>query len=301
MPLTWDFAAHWFASFGAPDQRLPEQRRNTSSCGRAASEAIQPLPNRLQVRYSAESRPGCSNSSLLVEGSNKMTASTRPSSGDDRNRKLTKRQQDILTYVRKSTKRRGHGPSMREIADAVGLRSTSAVSHQLTILERKGYLTRGARMPRTVVEKLPAQRLVQERWDEAGEAPADFGSQNTVGVPMFERMAAGDPVTANPESVGTIWLPREMIGSGVFFAVRVVGDSMEKVDISDGDWALVRQQDEAHNGDIVVALIEGEATVKTFFRASGHTWLIPQNTGYEPIPGDRCRLLGKVVRTISRI
>jgi repressor LexA len=155
-------------------------------------------------------------------------------------------------------------------------------------------------MPRTVVERLPAHRAVQERWDEAGEAPADLGSQDMIGVPMFERMAAGDPVIANPESVGTMWFPREMIGFGVFFAVKVVGDSMEKVNISDGDWAVVRQQDEAHNGDIVAAMIEDEATVKTFFRASGHTWLIPQNTGYEPIPGDRCRLLGKVVTTISR-
>ena len=135
----------------------------------------------------------------------------------------------------------------------------------------------------------------------AAAPPADLGSRDMIGVPMFERMAAGDPVTANPESVGTMWFPREMIGSGVFFAVKVVGDSMEKVNISDGDWAVVRQQDEAHNGDIVAAMIEDEATVKTFFRASGHTWLIPQNTGYEPIPGDRCRLLGKVVRTISRI
>src|SRR5262249_1327134 len=147
-------------------------------------------------------------------------------------------------------------PSMREIGDAVGLSSTSAVSRQLTILEKKGYLTRSARMPRTVSEKLPAHQVVQERWNEAGEAPADFGSQATVGVPMFERMAAGDPVTANPESVGTVWLPREIVGSGVFFAVRVVGDSMINANIVDGDWVVVRRQDEAHNGDIVAALIE---------------------------------------------
>ena len=107
-----------------------------------------------------------------------MTASTRPSSGDGHNHGLTRRQQDILTYVRESTKSRGYRPSMREIADAVGLRSTSAVSHQLTILEQKGLLTRGSRMPRTVVEKLPAHRAAQERWDEghfqkgqAGQSP----------------------------------------------------------------------------------------------------------------------------------
>lgn len=229
-----------------------------------------------------------------------MTASTRTSGDDGRDGELTERQQAILAFVRESTELRGYCPSMREIADAVGLRSTSAVFYHFKILAGKGHLTRGARMPRTVVENLPGHRVVQERWDEAGEAPADFGSQNTVGVPMFERMAAGDPVTASPDSVGTMWLPREMIGSGVFFAVRVAGDSMINVNIFDGDWAVVRQQDSARNGDIVAALIDEEATVKTFHFVGGHAWLMPQNPRYQPILGDQCRVMGKVITTISR-
>lgn len=239
---------------------------------------------------------------------------------------LSERQQKVMQFLWDCPS--SYAPSMQEIGKAVGLKAQSAVRYQLIEMEAKGwvrrhpkrpralewrqpdgglpirpegYLDRGARMPRTVVEKLPGHRVVQERWDEAGEAPADFGSQNTVGVPMFERMAAGDPVTANPESVGIMWLPREMVGSGVFFAVRVVGDSMRNVNIFDGDWVVARQQDEAHNGDIVVALIEEKAAVKTFYRASGHVWLMPQNAGYEPILGDRCRLMGKVVRKISGI
>jgi repressor LexA len=239
---------------------------------------------------------------------------------------LSERQQKIMQFLWDCPF--SYPPSMREIARAVGLEAQSAVEHQLTKMQVKGwvrrhpgrprtlewrqpdgglpirpegYLDRGARTPRTVVEKLPGHRVVQERWDEAGETPADFGSQNMVGVPMFEQMAAGDPVTANPESVGIMWLPREMVGSGVFFAVRVVGDSMRNVNIFDGDWVVARQQDEAHNGDIVVALIDEEATVKTLYRASGRIWLMPQNASYEPILGDRCRLMGKVVRKISGI
>ena len=122
----------------------------------------------------------------------------------------------------------------------------------------------------------------------------------TVGVPMFERMAAGDPVVASPESVGTMWLPREMVGSGAFFAVRVVGDSMVNANIFDGDWVVVRQQDAARNGDIVAALIDEEAMVKTFHFASGHVWLMPQNPRYQPILGDHCRVMGKVITTVRR-
>ena len=228
-----------------------------------------------------------------------MTAD-QPSAGRRGNRAGKERRQAILDFHRSFVERHGYCPSIREVADAVGLKSTSAVSRHFTILEKEGCLTRGARMPRTVVEKLPGHRVVQERWDEAGEAPADFGSQDTVGVPMFERMAAGDPVVASPESVGTMWLPREMVGSGAFFAVKVVGDSMVNANIFDGDWVVVRQQDAARNGDIVAALIDEEATVKTFHFVSGHVWLMPQSPSYQPILGDHCRVMGKVVTTVRR-
>jgi repressor LexA len=229
-----------------------------------------------------------------------MTTSTQPSGGDGHDDVLTERQQKILDSIRKSVEDRGYPPSMREIADAVGLRSTSAVSYQLKILEKKGYLTRGAKMPRTVVE-MPPRLQVQESSEEVGKAPVSIGSQRMVGVPLFERIAAGRPVIVNPDSQGVMQLPSELVGSGVLFAVRVVGDSMVNASIFDGDYVVVRQQDAADNGDIVAALIEEEATVKTFHRVSGHVWLMPQNPSYKPIQGDHCRLMGKVVATVHPI
>lgn len=132
-------------------------------------------------------------------------------------------------------------------------------------------------------------------------ASMSIGSQNMVSVPLFERIAAGNPVIANPYSEGFMHLPSEMVGSGALFAVRVAGDSMVNASIFDGDYVVVRQQDVALNGDIVAALIEEEVTVKAFHRVKGHVWLMPQNPSYEPIPGDGCRLMGKVVATVHPI
>jgi repressor LexA len=122
-----------------------------------------------------------------------------------------------------------------------------------------------------------------------------------VRVPLFDRIAAGNPVIVNPDSEDAIQLPRELAGSGVLFAVKVVGDSMVNASIFDGDYVVVRQQDAADNGDIVAALIEEEATVKTFHRVNGHVWLMPQNPNHEPIQGDQCRIMGKVVATVHPI
>ena len=190
---------------------------------------------------------------------------------------------------------------MREIADTVGLKSTSAVSYQLKTLEQMGRLTRDANMPRTVVEKPTRRRIRREGPDEATQAPSGMGPQNMTSVPLFEQIAAGHPVTANPECEDSMQLPAEMVGSGALFAVRVAGDSMVNADIFDGDCVVVRQQDTAHDGDIVAALIDDEATVKTFRRANGQVWLMPQNPSYKPIPGDQCSVMGKVVATVHRI
>jgi repressor LexA len=214
---------------------------------------------------------------------------------DDHDHRLTPRRQKILNCIHDSVERRGYPPSMREIADAVGLKSTSAVSYQLKILEHMGHLTRDARMPRTVVEKPPYPRVQHEAEEAATGSPA------MVSVPLFEQIAAGAPVVANPYPEGTMHLPEEMTGSGALFAVRVAGDSMAGANIFDGDCVIVRQQDTARNGDIVAALIQDEATVKTFHRADGHVWLMPQNPGYQPILGDQCGLMGKVVATVHRI
>ncbi len=154
-----------------------------------------------------------------------------------------------------------------------------------------GYLARDANKARTVVAKPRRLRVIQE----------GNGSQNMVCIPLFERIAAGIPVMANPDSEDIMQLPREMVGSGDLFAVRVVGDSMVNANIFDGDCVVVRQQQVADDGDIVAARIDDEATVKTFQRANGHVWLMPQNPSYEPILGDRCRLMGKVVATVHRM
>ena len=230
------------------------------------------------------------------------TRTRQPGGGDhDRDRRLTPRRQKILNCIRDSVERRGYPPSMREIADAVGLKSTSAVAYQLKTLQQMGHLTRGPKMPRTVVEKPSRRRVRHGRLHEAAQAPAGRGSQHMISVPVFERIAAGAPVTANPEPEGSMQLPAGMVGSGALFAVRVAGDSMVNAHIFDGDCVIVRQQDTAHDGDIVAALIEDEATVKTFRRANGHVWLMPQNPRYQPIPGDQCGLMGKVVATVHRI
>jgi repressor LexA len=234
-----------------------------------------------------------------------MTTRTQPPGDDDWNGALTERQQKILACIRESRERRGYSPSLREIALAVGLKSTSAVAYQLKTLEEKGRLSYDPRTPRSVVETPPRPRVLEERIGETGNALTSIGWQEMVSVPLFERIAAGDPVIANPDPVGIMQLPREMVGSGVLFAVRVAGDSMVNANIFDGDCVVVRYQKVADNGDIVAARIKNGAeegvTVKTFRRMQGHVWLVPQNPTYEPIPGDDCELMGKVVATIHRI
>lgn len=230
-----------------------------------------------------------------------MIANAPPPDGDDGNHMLTERQQMVLDCVHQSMESRGYPPTLREIASAVGLKSISAVDHHVKTLEKKGYLTRDAGMSRTVVERPSRLRLIQERSDKVSSGPMNAVSQNLVNVPLFERIAAGNPVIANPYSEGFMHLPREMVGSGALFAVRVTGDSMVNASIFDGDYVVVRQQNDAVKGDIVAALIEEEITVKTFQQVNGHVWLMPQNPSYEPIPGDDCRLMGKVVATVHSV
>ena len=212
---------------------------------------------------------------------------------------LSERQRRILDFVHAYTGRHGVSPSFREIGDAVGLRAISAVKYQVEQLQEKGCLARRNRMPRTIVAKPRRLRSIAVGPGELEEASADPGSRDMVGMPLYESVAAGErPVDANPDAVGTIWLPRDMVGAGRVFAVRVTGDSMVDVSIFDGDCVVVRQQNDAVNGDIVAALIEGGGTVKTFLRTEDHVWLMPENPSYEPILGDGCRIMGKVVATL---
>jgi repressor LexA len=214
---------------------------------------------------------------------------------------LTWRQRKVLQVIRESVQRRGYPPSMREIGEAVGLTSTSSVSYQLSTLQNKGYLRRDAGRPRTVEVRLPGHPAVRPEPDIDDDTPMDIASQEAAYVPLVGRIAAGGPILAE-ESIEDIFpLPRQIVGEGNLFLLKVVGDSMINAAIADGDWVVVRQQPVAENGDIVAAMLDGEATVKTFKRSADHIWLMPHNPAYAPIPGDEAEILGKVVAVLRRV
>jgi len=210
---------------------------------------------------------------------------------------LTERQRTILDVIRASVTSRGYPPSIREIGDAVGLTSTSSVAHQLRTLERKGYLRRDPNRPRAVDVRTAEDMAHIVTTDVAG---SDALPEPTF-VPVLGRIAAGGPILAEEAVEDVFPLPRELVGEGSLFLLKVVGDSMVDAAICDGDWVVVRQQNVADNGDIVAAMIEGEATVKTFKRTRGQVWLMPHNRAFDPIPGNDAAVLGKVVTVIRKI
>lgn len=227
---------------------------------------------------------------------------------------LTPRQRLVLDTIRSSVERRGYPPSMREIGDAVGLTSPSSVKHQLTTLERKGYLRRDPNRPRAIEVMHPDDSraitpLAGQPWsrpDELGTlgeevlAPRD-GTPTPSYVPVVGRIAAGGPILAEQVVEDVFPLPRQLVGDGDLFLLRVAGDSMIDAAICDGDWVVVRRQPVAENGEIVAAMIDGEATVKTFRRRDGHVWLMPHNPAYDPIPGDESLVLGRVVSVLRSL
>jgi repressor LexA len=219
----------------------------------------------------------------------------------DPNHVLTWRQRKVLQVIRESVQKRGYPPSMREIGEAVGLTSTSSVSYQLSTLQSKGYLRRDAGRPRTVEVRLPGHPAVRPEADEPDEAAFDIASQDAAYVPLIGRIAAGGPILAEEAIEDIFPLPKQLVGNGTLFLLKVVGDSMINAAITDGDWVVVRQQPVADNGDIVAAMIDGEATVKTFKRSDDHIWLMPHNPAYTPIPGDEATILGKIVTVLRRV
>ncbi len=212
---------------------------------------------------------------------------------------LTPRQRKVLEVIRDSVERRGYPPTVREIGEAVGLTSTSSVSHQLAMLQKKGFLRRDPSRPRAVDVRLPGETAAANAvQDEAAERAA---RPVPAYVPVIGRIAAGGPVLAEQAVEDVFPLPRELVGSGTLFMLKVVGDSMVDAAIADGDWVVVRQQPNAENGDIVAAMIDGEATVKTYKRRDGHVWLLPHNEAYSPIPGDDAVVLGRVVTVLRKV
>src|SRR5271154_2832388 len=224
---------------------------------------------------------------------------------------LTWRQRKVLQVIRESVQKRGYPPSMREIGEAVGLTSTSSVSYQLSTLQKKGYLHRDVGRPRTVEGRLPGPPAVRPEpgREREEEVPADIPgidipSQEAAYVPLIGRIAAGGPILAEQYVEDIFPLPRQLVGEGTLFLLKVSGDSMINAAIADGDWVVVRKQEDAQNGEIVAAMLDGataEATVKTVKRSDGHVWLIPHNPAYTPILGDDATVLGKVVAVLRRV
>ena len=223
---------------------------------------------------------------------------------------LSERQEEVLQFVRDAVRQHGYPPSIREIGEAVGLRSTSSVSYQLQVLQKKGYLQRHSGRPRTT-ELLPAPASPPPgppAADRAAPAPAafDIPSQEAAYVPWVGHIAAGGPIIATQQIEDTFPLPKQLVGEGEHFLLQVRGDSMINAAITDGDWVVIRAQENAENGEIVAAMLEGqgdegEATVKTFKKSDGHVWLMPHNPLYYPILGDHATILGKVVSVLRRI
>src|SRR3984957_10864999 len=221
---------------------------------------------------------------------------------------LSLRQRKVLQVIRDSVQKRGYPPSMREIGEAVGLTSTSSVSYQLSTLQRKGYLHRDVGRPRTVEVRLPGHPAIrpEQNGKDAGDQELaadgmDIASQEAAYVPLVGRIAAGGPILAEQQIEEIFPLPRQLVGEGNLFMLKVAGDSMINAAIADGDWVVIRQQESAENGEIVAAMIDGEATVKTLKQSDGHVWLMPHNPAFTPILGDDASILGKVVAVLLRV
>jgi repressor LexA len=213
---------------------------------------------------------------------------------------LTQRQRMVLEVIRDSVRRRGYPPSMREIGEAVGLTSTSSVSHQLRTLQSKGYLRRDPNRPRAVEVRIPGEQPVRPApAPDLAEEP--MPSAAPAYVPLVGRIAAGGPILAEEAIEDVFALPKQLVGEGTTFLLQVTGDSMIEAAIADGDWVVVRQQPVAENGDIVAAMIEGEATVKTLKHRDGGVWLMPHNPAYDPIPGEEATILGRVVAVLRKV
>ncbi len=208
---------------------------------------------------------------------------------------LTQRQRKILDYIRDTVDRRGYPPTVREIGEAVGLVSPSSVAYQMGVLQKKGYLRKDPNRPRAVDVRPPSELALDEEEAVRAARPAPAY------VPVLGRIAAGGPILAEQSVEGVFPLPRELVGEGTLFMLQVKGDSMLDAAICEGDWVVVRQQPTANSGEIVAAMLDGEATVKTYRHRDGHVWLMPHNPAFDPIPGDDATILGKVVAVLRRI
>lgn len=206
---------------------------------------------------------------------------------------LTQRQHRILEVIREAVATRGYPPSVREIGEAVGLRSPSSVHSQIATLERGGYLRKDPSRP----------RAIEVHFDPDTELSMPVSA--TKQVPVIGEIAAGAPVFAEERVESVYPLPRELVGEGTLFALRVRGESMLQAGVLPGDLIVVRQQPTVEQGEMCAAMIDGEATVKFFRRTKrGEVFLDPANEGYEPIPvppDSEGAILGRVVAVLRSL
>jgi repressor LexA len=230
------------------------------------------------------------------------SSGARDKGGTRRRKSLSEKQLAILDVIQRSVSQRGYPPSMREIGDAVGLASLSSVTHQLNQLELSGYVRRDPNRPRAIEVLI---ELPQSSDDVPAGDPDSFQTGASIGdaamVPLVGRIAAGIPIMAEQQIDEVFPLPRQLVGKGELFMLKVIGESMIDAAILDGDWVVVRQQKTAENGEIVAAMLDNEATVKVFRQRDGHTWLLPRNSNFEPIVGDYAEILGKVVAVLRSV
>lgn len=233
---------------------------------------------------------------------------------------ISDRQLQILRAISDMLESRRYPPTVREIGDSVGLASPSSVKHQLDALEKANAIERDPRRPRTIeitdlgrrllgpteVTSKPVREAQQSTLAPKAEQTthiddAEINISSAVNVPVVGRIAAGAPILADQVVEDVFPLPRQLTGKGELFMLKVSGDSMIEAAICDGDWVVIRRQNVAENGEIVAAMIDGEATIKVLSRKDGHVWLLPRNEDYAPIPADDAEVLGRVVTVLRAI
>ncbi|MDO4912928.1 MAG: transcriptional repressor LexA [Bifidobacteriaceae bacterium] len=231
----------------------------------------------------------------------------------DKRAKLTSRQQDILQIIKEHIVSHGYAPSFREIGEKCGLKSPSSVKHQLQTLEEKGYIRLNAHKGRAL-ELVEDEQSANLSNSSAPQAARNINISKFINdeslsesitqshdIPLVGRIAAGTPITAEQHVDDVMRLPERLTGSGNLFMLEVHGDSMIDAAICDGDYVVVREQNTAQNGDIVAALLDDEATVKTFRKDGNQIWLLPHNPAYTPIDGTHATIMGKVVTVLRKI
>lgn len=205
---------------------------------------------------------------------------------------LTKRQRCVYEFIESYIHEKGFGPTVREIAEAVNLSSPSTVHVHLKTLEEKGYIVR---------DPLKSRSIALAHSDESLLSYGSDAYENTLSLPLVGNVAAGEPILAEQNIENTMTLPTELVGDSASFILSVHGDSMIEVGINDGDYVVVKQQNVANNGEIVVALIEDGATVKRFYKEADHIRLQPENSSMEPIITKDCAIVGKVVAVLRKV